>query len=70
MFKFPPVMKKFEFIIKLAAFGLAFYYILDYIFVCEVSNVIGLSSLIIILIAIAVLHYFFGRKKFCPMCKK
>ena len=70
MFQFPTAFKKIEFLIKLAAFGLAFYYILDYIFVCEVSNVIGLTALVIIIIAIAILHYFFGRKKFCPTCKK
>jgi hypothetical protein len=64
--------KKFEFLIKIAAFALTFYYTLDYIFVCEVSNTAGVAVLILILITITLVHYFFGRnsKNVCPMCKK
>lgn len=67
---FPPVFKKIEFLVRFAVFGLAFYFILDYIFVCEVNNVLGLSLLIITLIIISVLYYFFGRKKMCPVCRR
>lgn len=64
--------KKFEFLIKIAVFALTFYYTLDYIFVCEVSNVTGTTVLIAILITITLLHYFFGRnnKNVCPTCNK
>ncbi len=70
MFTLPDFLKKFEFIIKLGVFALAFYYTLDYIFVCEVKNSIGISSIILILIIVFILQYFFGRKTFCPTCKK
>ena len=64
--------KRFEFLIKIAVFALTFYYTLDYIFVCEVSNSMGVAVLILILVAITLLHYFFGKKdkNVCPMCKK
>jgi hypothetical protein len=64
--------KKFEFLIKIAVFALTFYYTLDYIFVCEVSNLTGVSILIGVLITITLLHYFFGKKEqnVCPLCKK
>ena len=70
MFKFPPFLKKFEFLIKLAVFALCFYYTLDYIFICEVNNILGLSTLVFVVILIVVIQYFFGRKNKCPSCNK
>jgi hypothetical protein len=66
------IFKRFEFIIKISIFALTFYYTLDYIFVCEVSNISGVIILILILIIITLLHYFFGRKHqtICPACNK
>ena len=54
--------KKLEFLVKFLVFSLTFYYTLDYIFVCEVDNVIGISILILSIIIITILHYIFGRK--------
>ena len=50
--------KKLEFLVKFLVFSLT----LDYIFVCEVDNVIGISILILSIIIITILHYIFGRK--------
>jgi len=54
--------KKLEFIVKFLVFSLTFYYTLDYIFVCEVDNIVGISILILSIIIITILHYIFGRK--------
>ena len=54
--------KKFEFIVKFFVFSLTFYYTLDYIFVCEVDNNLGISILILTVIIILILHSMFGRK--------
>jgi hypothetical protein len=57
-----PLPKNFEFIVKFFVFSMTFYYTLDYIFVCEVNNSIGISLLIITIITITILHSIYGRK--------
>ena len=57
-----PFPKNFEFIIKFFVFSLTFYYTLDYIFVCEVNNSVGITALIITIIVITILHSIYGRK--------
>lgn len=69
---FGALFKKYEFIVRIAVFALTFYYTLDFIFVCEVSNLVGVSVLIVVLLSIILIHYFVGRKHqvLCPLCKK
>ena len=57
-----PLPKNLEFIIKFFVFSLSFYYTLDYIFVCEVNNSVGISVLILTIITIVIIHSIYGRK--------
>ena len=57
------MFKKVEFIVKILAFAITFYFTIDYIFACEVNNVFGITILLMILISITIFHYYFNKNK-------
>jgi hypothetical protein len=50
-----------EFLIKMIAFAVAFYFVLEYVFACEVRNWIGLLGVFIVLGIIAIFYWFVGK---------
>ena len=52
-----------EFLIKIIVFAAAFFFILEYIFACEIHNTVGLLSLSSVLVIVIILFWFLGNKK-------
>jgi multisubunit Na+/H+ antiporter MnhB subunit len=57
-----------EFSMRITIFAIALYYILEYVFICEISNGIGMSALVFVITAVILLFWFFGRKKLKCIC--
>jgi len=57
-----------EFSMRITIFAVALYYILEYVFICEISNGIGISTLVFVITTVILLFWFFGRKKLKCIC--
>ncbi len=51
-----------EFLIKMLAFAIAFYFVLEYVFACEVQNWIGLLGVFIVLGIVTMFYWFVGKE--------
>lgn len=62
----------FELILRIIIFALALYYLLEFVYMCNVSNWIGFSLLITILIVVCILYIVFRGQniKRCGRCKQ
>lgn len=56
-------MVTIEFLIRMVIFAASMYLTLEYVYVCEVNNQIGISILSIVFMLILTLFYIFGNKK-------
>ena len=52
-----------EFLFRMIVFACAFFFVLEYVFVCEVNNKIGMSILILIIILVLIIFSIFGKKE-------
>jgi hypothetical protein len=52
-----------EFLIKMIVFAVGFYFILEYVFACEVQNWIGLLGVFIILGIVSIFYWFVGKER-------
>ncbi len=51
-----------EFLVKMLAFAIAFYFVLEYVFACEVQNWVGLLGVFIVLGIVAMFYWFVGKE--------
>ena len=58
-----------EFIIKMIIFAFALFFILEYVFACQIHNTIGIMSLSLVIMIVLILFWFFGNTKNVD-CKK
>ena len=58
-----------EFIIKMIIFAFALFFILEYVFACQIHNTIGIMSLSLVIMIVLILFWFFGNTKSVE-CKK
>lgn len=60
-----------EFIVKMVIFAFALYFVIEYVFACQVHNTIGIMSLSFTIMLVLILFWFFGDKKSKSIeCKK
>jgi ABC-type glycerol-3-phosphate transport system permease component len=61
-----------EFSIRLIAFAITFYLLLEYIAACKVNTWLGLACAVLIIIIVLILFFTFKRHivKFCDECKQ
>ncbi len=52
-----------EFIVKMTIFAFALFFILEYVFACQVHNSVGIMSLSLVIIIVLILFWFFGNTK-------
>jgi hypothetical protein len=58
-----------EFVAKMIIFAFALFFIIEYVFACQVHNTIGIMSLSLVITTVLILFWFFGNKKRID-CKK
>ena len=58
-----------EFIAKMILFAFALFFILEYVFACQVHNTVGITSLSLVITTVLILFWFFGNTKTIE-CKK
>jgi hypothetical protein len=58
-----------EFIAKMIIFAFALFFIIEYVFACQVHNTVGIMSLSLVIATVLILFWFFGNKKRID-CKK
>ena len=58
-----------EFIVKMVIFAFALFFILEYVFACQVHNSVGIMSLSLVIMIVLILFWFFGNTKSVD-CKK
>ncbi len=58
-----------EFVAKMIIFAFALFFIIEYVFACQVHNTIGIMSLSLVITTVLILFWFFGNKKTVD-CKK
>ena len=59
----------FEFIVKMIIFAFALFFILEYVFACQIHNTTGIMSLSLVIMTVLILFWFFGNTKTVD-CKK
>ena len=60
--------KAFEFTLRMFLAAAAFYFILEYVFICNIPNSITLPSFTGVILLVTVLFYLFGNKEQTKMC--
>ena len=58
-----------EFIAKMIIFAFALFFIIEYVFACQVHNTVGIMSLSLVIATVLILFFFFFNKKTIE-CKK
>ena len=58
-----------EFIVKMIIFAFALFFILEYVFACQIHNTTGIMSLSLVIMIVLILFWFFGNTKTVD-CKK
>jgi len=59
-----------EFSLRMFIFAVGLFYILEYVFVCEISNAIGMGILISVITTVICIFWFFGKKQQKYTCNK
>ncbi len=52
-----------EFIAKMILFAFALFFIIEYVFACQVHNTVGITSLSLVITTVLILFWFFGNTK-------
>ena len=55
-------MNYLEFSVRMVVFAAAFYYILEYVFVCELHNTVSLAVLFCVITGVICIFWLYGKK--------